>query len=137
MDRPEIDWPASSTIGDFLHREGLAKPRSREPARKPPEIEPTAANESGSADFKGWFRSAFRWRPSRFVGMRQAHRNAGQPRLTETLGRTGDGVRCDPLTVTDNDSRYLLACAAVPQRLRCELCQRLCYPMRNPRRRRE
>jgi len=24
-------------------------------------------------------RSAFRWRPSRFVGMRQAHRNAGQP----------------------------------------------------------
>lgn len=87
LDCPEIVWPASSTIGDFLHREGLSKPRSRrarDPARKQPEIEPSAANESWSADFKGWF-------------------------------RTGDGVRCDPLTVTDNYSRYLLACAAVPQ----------------------
>ena len=103
LDRPEIVWPASSTIGDFLHREGLSKPRSRrarDPSRKQPEIEPSAANESWSADFKGWFRSVFRWR---------------QPRLTETLGRTGDGVRCDPLTVTDNYSRYLLACTAVPQ----------------------
>jgi transposase InsO family protein len=87
VDRPQVDWPASSTIGDFLHREGLSKPRSRrarDPARKKPEIEPLAANESWSADFKGWF-------------------------------RTGDGVRCDPFTVTDNYSRYLLACAAVPQ----------------------
>ena len=87
LDRPEIVWPASSTIGDFLHREGLSKPRSRrarDPSRKQPEIEPSAANDSWSADFKGWF-------------------------------RTGDGVRCDPLTVTDNYSRYLLACAAVPQ----------------------
>jgi len=87
LDRPEYVWPASSTIGDFLHREGLSKPRSRrarDPSRKQPEIEPSAANESWSADFKGWF-------------------------------RTGDGVRCDPLTVTDNYSRYLLACAAVPQ----------------------
>jgi transposase InsO family protein len=87
LDRPEIVWPACSTIGDFLHREGLSKPRSRrarDPSCKQPEIEPLAANESWSADFKGWF-------------------------------RTGDGVRCDPLTVTDNYSRYLLACTAVPQ----------------------
>lgn len=87
LDRPEIVWPACSTIGDFLHREGLSKPRSRrarDPSRKQPEIEPSAANDSWSADFKGWF-------------------------------RTGDGVRCDPLTVTDNYSRYLLACTAVPQ----------------------
>jgi putative transposase len=87
IDRPEIVWPASSTIGDFLHREGLSKPRSRrarDPSRKQPEIGPSAANDSWSADFKGWF-------------------------------RTGDGVRCDPLTVTDNYSRYLLACTAVPQ----------------------
>ena len=87
MDRPEVVWPAASTVGDCLHREGLSKPRSRrarEPARKQPEIEPSAANESWSADFKGWF-------------------------------RTGDGVRCEPLTVTDNYSRYLLACEAVPQ----------------------
>jgi transposase InsO family protein len=87
LDRPEIVWPACSTIGDFLHREGLSKPRSRrarDPSRKQPEIEPLAANDSWSADFKGWF-------------------------------RTGDGVRCDPLTVTDNYSRYLLACTALPQ----------------------
>jgi putative transposase len=87
QDHPEMVWPASSTIGDFLHREGLSKLRSRrarDPSRKQPEIEPSAANESWSADFKGWF-------------------------------RTGDGVRCDPLTVTDNYSRYLLACTAVPQ----------------------
>jgi putative transposase len=87
IDRPQIEWPAPSTIGDFLHREGLSKPRARrarDPSRKQPEIEPSAANESWSADFKGWF-------------------------------RTGDGVRCEPLTVTDNYSRYLLACTAVPQ----------------------
>jgi putative transposase len=87
LDRPEIVWPACSTIGDFLHREGLSKPRSRrarDPSRKQPEIEALAANDSWSADFKGWF-------------------------------RTGDGVRCEPLTVTDNYSRYLLACTAVPQ----------------------
>jgi len=37
MNRPEVDWPAASTIGDFLRREGFAKPRSRrarDPARK-------------------------------------------------------------------------------------------------------
>ena len=27
---------------------------------------------------------------------------------------TGDGTRCDPLTITDNYSRYLLRCQAVP-----------------------
>ena len=87
MDQPEVRWPAASTIGDFLHREGLSKPRlrrAREPAREKPQIEPSAPNESWAADFKGWF-------------------------------RTGDGVRCEPLTVSDGYSRYLLACEAVPQ----------------------
>jgi transposase InsO family protein len=87
LDRPQIEWPALSTIGDFLHREGLSKPRarrSRDPSRKQPEVEPVAANESWSADFKGWF-------------------------------CTGDGVRYEPLTVTDNYSCYLLACTAVPR----------------------
>ena len=87
MEQPAVAWPAASTVGDFLHREGLSQPRARrarEPARSQPAIAPSAANESWSADFKGWF-------------------------------RTGDGVRCEPLTVTDNDSRYLLACEAVPR----------------------
>ena len=30
--------------------------------------------------------------------------------------RTGDGARCDPLTLSDADSRYLLACRAVAPR---------------------
>ena len=87
MDRPDLVWPAASTIGDFLHREGLSQPRlrrRREPARTQPEIEPLASNESWAADFKGWF-------------------------------RTGDGVRCEPLTVSDGYSRYLLACEATAQ----------------------
>src|ERR1700712_5870840 len=46
QDRPEIVWPASSTIGDFLHREGLSKPRSRRgggPARQTPARQTRAA----------------------------------------------------------------------------------------------
>ena len=87
-DDPGPRWPAASTIGDLLHREGLSKPRTRRrdghvPATAPL-IEPSAPNESWAADFKGWF-------------------------------RTGDGVRCEPFTVTDGFSRYLLSCEAVPQ----------------------
>jgi hypothetical protein len=29
--------------------------------------------------------------------------------------RTGDGQRCDPLTITDADSRFLIECAIVPE----------------------
>ena len=86
-DQPEIEWPASSTVGDLLRREGLTQPRavrSRDPRPRQPIIEPTAPNESWAADFKGWF-------------------------------RTADGVRCEPVTVSDGYSRYLLACQAVPQ----------------------
>ena len=86
-DHPETDWPAASTVGDLLRRVGLSTPRSRrayEPSGKPPQIAPSAPNESWAADFKGWF-------------------------------RTADGVRCEPLTVSDGYSRYLLACQAVPR----------------------
>lgn len=79
-ERPELAWPAASTIGDLLKREGLVEPRRRRrraiaqgevvaPARAP--------NEEWAIDFKGWF-------------------------------RTRDGTRCDPLTVTDAASRYLV-----------------------------
>jgi transposase InsO family protein len=77
---PDVEWPASSTIGDILKREGLVtsvrrQRRAIEQAR--PESEPLAVNSEWSADFKGWF-------------------------------RTRDGQRVDPLTLTDNASRYLL-----------------------------
>jgi putative transposase len=87
MDQPEQSWPAASTVGDLLRREGVSRPRrrrAREPGTACPQIDPSAPNETWSADFKGWF-------------------------------RTGDGIRCEPLTVTDGHSRYILACQAVPK----------------------
>jgi putative transposase len=87
-DDPETAWPAASTLGDLLRREGVSAPRARRrqgaPAAAPILLDPWAANVSWSADFKGWF-------------------------------RVGDGVRCEPLTVSDGYSRYLLCCQAVPR----------------------
>jgi len=85
LDHPDRNWPAASTVGDLLRREGKSRPRTRvarEPATTRPSVEPAAPNDSWSADFKGWF-------------------------------RTLDGVRCEPFTLTDGHSRYILACQAV------------------------
>ena len=87
QDAPGVAWPAASTAGDLLRRHGLASARQRRargPGSAGPVREPVAANESWSADFKGWF-------------------------------RTSDGVRCEPLTISDNYSRYLFTCQAVPR----------------------
>ena len=84
-DEPGRVWPAASTIGALLKREGLVVAR-RKRRRTRPYSEPLAhadgANRVWCADFKGWF-------------------------------RTGDGRRIDPLTITDAHSRYLLKCQAV------------------------
>jgi transposase InsO family protein len=83
---PAIVWPAPSTMGDLLRREGLSKPRRRQrrpvPLTRPflPVCEP---NDRWCIDFKGWF-------------------------------RTTDGQRCDPLTLTDAYSRFLIECRIVP-----------------------
>ena len=78
-------WPAASTIGSLLKREGLVVGR-RKRMRTPPYSQPLAhadeVNRVWCADFKGWF-------------------------------RTQDGVRIDPLTISDAHSRYLLRCQAV------------------------
>ena len=87
QDHTERTWPAASTLGDLLRREGLSQPRRRKPKAVRSGvalIEPTAPNESWAADFKGWF-------------------------------RTGDGVRCEPFTMSDGYSRYLLVTQAVPR----------------------
>lgn len=79
-DKPGIDWPAVSTIGDILKRKGLVeeKPRRRRAlARGDIVAGADAPNGEWSIDFKGWF-------------------------------RTLDGERCDPLTIEDTASRYLL-----------------------------
>jgi putative transposase len=83
--QPARDWPAASTIGDLLRREGLSEPRRRL-RRVMPLTQPMAVaqapNDVWTADFKGWF-------------------------------RTTDGTRCDPLTVIDGCSRFVLCCRIV------------------------
>src|SRR5919206_3961215 len=77
---PAVDWPAASTIGDILTREGLIVPRPRRqrPVAQGEEVAAALApNDEWSIDFKGWF-------------------------------RTRDGTRCDPLTVQDTATRYLI-----------------------------
>ncbi len=79
-ERPQIDWPAASTIGDILKREGLvqARPRRRRAIAQGEVVTPAEGpNDEWAIDFKGWF-------------------------------RTRDGTRCDPLTITDAASRYLI-----------------------------
>lgn len=83
---PQIhDWPASSTIGEILKREGLIKSRRRRrknPARIFPLSHVENPNEVWCADYEGYF-------------------------------TVGNGRRCDPLTITDAHSRFLLECQAV------------------------
>jgi transposase InsO family protein len=85
LKKPQVAWPAASTIGDLLGREGLSARRKRK-RHVPPSTAPLAhcreANDTWSVDFKGWF-------------------------------RTGDGRRCDPLTLQDQASRYLIRLVAV------------------------
>lgn len=85
--RPEVVWPAVSTFGEILRREGLVQPRKR---RKRPAgawaSTRTVADEPNrvwTADFKGEF-------------------------------RLGDARMCYPLTIADLHTRYLLACQALP-----------------------
>jgi transposase InsO family protein len=84
---PERTWPALSTIGDLLRREGLSQPRRR-PRKAMPVTQPflpvRQPNDLWCIDFKGWF-------------------------------RTADGQRCDPLTLTDADSRFLIECRILPE----------------------
>jgi len=85
-EKPEEGWPAASTIGDILKREGLIVPRGRRRRRLETgktEARARAANAEWACDFKGWF-------------------------------RTRDGRRCDPLTITDSFSRYLLEVQITP-----------------------
>jgi transposase InsO family protein len=83
--QPDVTWPAASTMGELLRREGLVIVR-RKRRRMDPYTAPFALacepNRVWCGDFKGW-------------------------------GRTGDGERIDPLTISDACTRYLLRCQAV------------------------
>jgi len=77
---PKVEWPAASTIGDILKRKGLIqeRPRRRRAIAQGEVISPANAPNE---EWSIDFKGWF---------------------------RTADGTRCDPLTLTDAASRYLL-----------------------------
>ncbi len=83
--RPEIVLPAASTIGDWLAKRGLTGKRKRR-RRCPPHTQPFATADQPNAVWCVDFKGWF---------------------------RTGDGARCDPLTMSDAMSRYLLCSQGV------------------------
>ena len=80
-----VKWPARSTIGQLLQRHGLTVPRRRRP-RAAPTVPPLTPMEEPNEVWCIDFKGWF---------------------------RTQDGQRCDPLTLSDGASRYLLRCQAV------------------------
>jgi transposase InsO family protein len=78
-------WPAASTIGDLLKGRGLAGLRRRR-HHTPAYTEPFASCDGPNAVWCVDFKGWF---------------------------RTGDGRRCEPLTLSDAWSRYLLRCQAM------------------------
>lgn len=74
--------PAASTIGAVLKRRNLVRPRKRR-RRTPPYTEPFGSVERPNDTWCADFKGWF---------------------------RTTDGSRCDPLTLSDAHSRYLLTC---------------------------
>jgi transposase InsO family protein len=83
---PEIVWPAKSTIGEILKRAGLTAPRHKR-RKATPSQSPLSHAEAANQVWCADFKGWF---------------------------RCGDGSRCDPFTLTDGYSRFLLRCQAVP-----------------------
>ena len=83
--RPAVTLPSASTIGDWLAKQGLTSKRRRR-AKCPSCPQPFAATHGPNAVWTVDFKGWF---------------------------RTGDGSRCDPLTLSDTWSRYLLRCQTV------------------------
>jgi putative transposase len=79
---PDRKVPAASTIAELLRSKGLSHPRRRR-VRTPLYGPPIAAVEQANQTWCADFKGWF---------------------------LTGDGTRCDPLTITDAHSRYLLCC---------------------------
>jgi len=79
-EHPDWLWPAASTVADILRREGLSEPRRRR--RRALTVEQPFIAVAAAND--AWCIDFKGW------------------------FRTDDGTRCDPLTVTDAHSRYLL-----------------------------
>jgi transposase InsO family protein len=83
---PVTAWPAASTIGEMLERRGLVQPQARH-RRVPPHTEPLSHAARANDVWSVDFKGQF---------------------------LLGNGKLCYPLTVTDNASRMLLGCWALP-----------------------
>lgn len=86
--QPEVEWPAPSTAGAILKRHGLVEGRRRR--RGTVGVEQTALSTPTGPN-QVWAVDYKGW------------------------FRLGDGQRCDPLTISDQYSRYLLTCRRVPR----------------------
>lgn len=80
--RPELDVPAASTIGELFQRHGLVKARSQR-RRSPPYTQPFVTCTEPNDVWSADFKGQF---------------------------KLGNDRWCYPFTLTDNCSRYLLAC---------------------------
>jgi putative transposase len=86
LERNREGVPATSTIGELLRREGLVHRRRRRRPGAAPVSEPLGHAVAPNDVWSIDYKGWF---------------------------RTGDGKRCEPLTVTDNASRYLLRLTAM------------------------
>jgi transposase InsO family protein len=86
-EQPEVAWPADSTGAAILARAGLVKPRRRRRQAVPGDEAPFSACDAPNAVWSVDFKGDY---------------------------RLGDGRRCYPLTLSDNYSRFLLLCQALP-----------------------
>jgi transposase InsO family protein len=84
---PQMDWPVASSIGELFDREGLTVKR-RLRRRSPPSSAPFGRCVAANDVWCMDFKGWF---------------------------LTGDGTHCEPLTLNDAHSRYLLRCQALPR----------------------
>ena len=85
MLQPDVVWPAASTFGNILSRAGLTSPQKKR-KRTTPCSEPFSMVTGPNQLWCMDFKGYF---------------------------ATGDGKRCDPFTITDAYSRYLIRCQIV------------------------
>jgi putative transposase len=81
---PQVPWPAISTMGEILRRHGLTVPRKKR-QRATPSSQPLQHAQGPNSVWCADYKGWFRCQ---------------------------DGSRCDPLTITDAFSRFLLKCQA-------------------------
>ena len=84
---PKTAWPSVSTIAEVLKRKGLSVPRKTR-VRAPAHTEPFVEVRENNQVWCADFKGWF---------------------------LTGDGQRCDPLTITDAWSRFVFRCQIVPK----------------------